>query len=64
MSHLNRVRITAALRRSRPDLRIAPIRGNVDTRLRKAHTGEVDAVVLAAAGLERVGRLSEATEVM
>ena len=57
-------RRAAALGRSRPDLRIAPIRGNIDTRLRKAHTGEVDAVVLAAAGLERVGRLSEATEVL
>lgn len=57
-------RRTAALRRARPDLQIVAIRGNIDTRLRKAHTGEVDAVVLAAAGLERVGRLTEASELL
>ena len=57
-------RRAAALRRARPDLQIVTIRGNIDTRLRKAHTGEVDAVVLAAAGLERVGRLTEASEVL
>jgi len=39
----------------RPDLQIASIRGNVDTRLRKVDDGEYDAVVLAAAGLERLG---------
>lgn len=39
-----------------------PIRGNVDTRLRKVTSGELDAVVLAAAGLSRLGRLAEATE--
>ncbi|MGB7963903.1 MAG: uroporphyrinogen decarboxylase [Propionicimonas sp.] len=57
-------RRAAALHRARPDLQIVPIRGNIDTRLRKAHTGEVDAVALAAAGLERVGRLTEASEVL
>ncbi len=46
----------------RPDLRIVAIRGNVDTRLRKVVDGEVDAVVLAAAGLVRVGRAAEITE--
>jgi hydroxymethylbilane synthase len=45
--------ITAA----RPDLRVVPIRGNVDTRRRMALTGTVDAVVLAAAGLSRLGLL-------
>lgn len=43
------------LHRVRPDLQIIPIRGNVDTRLAKADSGEVDASVLAAAGLERLG---------
>ncbi len=48
-------RRAAGLRRLRPDLQIVAIRGNVDTRLRKAGDGEVDAVILAAAGLERLG---------
>jgi hydroxymethylbilane synthase len=39
----------------RPDLRVAPIRGNVDTRLAKLATGDWDAVLLAAAGLRRLG---------
>jgi hydroxymethylbilane synthase len=53
---------TSALRRSaqllavRPDLRVVELRGNVDTRLRKLAGGEVDALVLAAAGLARLGR--------
>ena len=50
-------RRAAGLKRLRPDLRIVAIRGNVDTRLQKVHDGEVDAVVLAAAGLERLGLL-------
>ena len=45
----------AQLRILRPDLRIEPIRGNVDTRLKKQHSGEFDAILLAAAGLERLG---------
>ncbi len=45
----------ALLRFLRPDLEVVPIRGNVDTRLRKARSGELDAVVLAAAGLLRLG---------
>lgn len=53
---------TASLRRRsqllalRPDLQIAELRGNVDTRLRKLAAGEADAIVLAVAGLERLGR--------
>lgn len=39
----------------RPDLAVRDIRGNVDTRLRKLHDGQYDAIVLAAAGLERLG---------
>lgn len=56
---------TASLRRqaqllaARPDLDVLELRGNVDTRLRKLADGEYDAVVLAAAGLERLGRASE-----
>ena len=57
-------RRAAQLRAARPDLRIAPIRGNVDTRLRKLAEGEVDALVLAAAGLARLGRLGEAAELL
>lgn len=57
-------RRAAQLLAARPDLEIAPIRGNVDTRLRKLEEGEVDALVLAAAGLARLGRLGEATELL
>ena len=46
----------------RPDVEVAPIRGNVGTRLEKARGPEYDGVVIAAAGLARLGRLSEATE--
>jgi hydroxymethylbilane synthase len=41
-----------------------PLRGNVDTRLRRVAEGDLDAVVLAAAGLDRLGRLAEATELL
>jgi len=41
-----------------------PMRGNVDTRLRKVAAGEVDAVILAAAGLRRLGRAGEITEIL
>lgn len=56
---------TASLRRRsqllalRPDLEIAPIRGNVDTRLRKLGEGEYEGIVLAAAGLRRLGLVEE-----
>jgi len=46
----------ALLLAKRPDLSIQPLRGNVDTRVNKALSGELDAVVLAAAGLRRMGR--------
>ena len=48
----------------RPDIQFVPIRGNVDTRLSKVGTDDCDGVVLAAAGLERLGRLDEATEIL
>ena len=47
-------RRAAQLRRMRPDLEIVPIRGNVETRLRKVEAGEVDATLLASAGLKRL----------
>jgi hydroxymethylbilane synthase len=56
---------TASLRRraqllaARPDLRIEELHGNVDTRLRKLADGDLDAIVLAAAGLRRLGREAE-----
>ena len=49
-------RRSAQLRRLRPDLRIVLLRGNVDTRLAKVASGEIDATLLAAAGLDRLGR--------
>ena len=61
---------TTSLRRSvqlkavRPDLTIVPIRGNVDTRLKKCADGVVDAIVLARAGLVRLGLADRATEVL
>jgi hydroxymethylbilane synthase len=58
---------TASLRRraqllaARPDLRVGELHGNVDTRLRRLAEGELDAIVLAAAGLRRLGRGGEAS---
>jgi hydroxymethylbilane synthase len=48
----------------RPDLLAVEIRGNVDTRLRRLAEGDVDALILAAAGLERLSRLSEAHQLL
>lgn len=48
------LRRQALLQHLRPDLKIKPLRGNIDTRLRKLDEGEFDAIVLAAAGLERL----------
>jgi hydroxymethylbilane synthase len=59
---------TSSLRRARqlavvrPDLEIVPLRGNVDTRLGKCASGEVDAIVLACAGLHRLGLAERVTE--
>ncbi len=50
------LRRAAQLRAARPDLDVVDVRGNVDTRLRKLAGGEYDALVLALAGLERLGR--------
>src|SRR4051794_31720443 len=50
------LRRAAQLRALRPDLEVVAVRGNVDTRLRKLEEGDLDALVLAAAGLRRLGR--------
>lgn len=61
---------TASLRRKTqiinryPELRVVPLRGNVDTRLGKLDAGEVDATLLAVAGLKRLGRAQEITSVI
>lgn len=52
-------RRSAQMRLMRPDVEVVDIRGNVDTRLRKMHDGEFDAVILAEAGLRRLGREEE-----
>lgn len=52
----------AQLLAARPDLVVVDLRGNVDTRLRRVAAGDLDAVVLAAAGLQRLGRLDAVTE--
>jgi hydroxymethylbilane synthase len=56
-------RRVAQLLAIRPDLDCVPLRGNADTRLRKVAAGEVDAAVLAYAGLARIGRLESVTQV-
>jgi hydroxymethylbilane synthase len=58
------LRRQAQLLRRRPDLTVVPIRGNVDTRLRKLAAGEIDALVLALCGLERLERAQLATEIL
>lgn len=58
------LRRAAMLRLARPDLRIVSLRGNVDTRLRKVDEGEADAIVLARAGLVRLGLEARATDVL
>lgn len=50
------LRREAQLKALRPDLAVHPLRGNVDTRLRKLESGEYDAIILACAGLRRLGR--------
>jgi hydroxymethylbilane synthase len=53
----------AMLRALRPDLEYVPIRGNADTRIGKVTAGELDAVVLASAGLTRIGRDAEIAQI-
>lgn len=56
------LRRRAQLLHHRPDLSVVGIRGNVDTRLKKLDAGEVDALVMAAAGLKRIGRAERIAE--
>jgi hydroxymethylbilane synthase len=56
------LRRAVQLTRSRPDLNVRPIRGNVETRVKKVISGEYDAVVLAEAGLTRIGMKDVITE--
>jgi len=58
------LRRAAQLRAKRPDLEIENIRGNVDTRLRKLDEGQYDAIVLASAGLRRLGWENRITELL
>ncbi len=58
------LRRQALLKRLRPDLGIVPLRGNVETRLRKIENGDADATVLALAGLKRLGLIAAATAVL
>ncbi len=54
----------ALVKRLRPDVTLVTLRGNVETRLRKLDAGEVDATLLAVAGLKRLGLLSAATDIL
>ncbi len=56
------LRRQAQLRAVRPDLSLADLRGNVDTRIRRLREGRFDAILLAMAGLVRLGRADEVTE--
>ena len=58
------LRRAAQLRRFRPDLTLVELRGNVDTRLKKLERGDYDAIVLAKAGLDRLGWSEKITEVI
>jgi hydroxymethylbilane synthase len=58
------LRRQAIAKRARPDLRVTPLRGNVETRLRKLDAGEVDATLLALAGLRRLGLVEHITSIM
>jgi len=58
------LRRQAQIKSVRPDLNIFPLRGNVDTRLRKLESAEFDAIILAAAGLNRLGRTERVREVL
>jgi len=58
------LRRQSQVRHFRPDLDVRELRGNVDTRMRKAESGEYDAVVLAKAGLDRLGWTHRITEIL
>lgn len=58
------LRREAQLKALRPDLKVQPLRGNVDTRLRKLEEGEFDAIILAVAGVGRLGRTELVREVL
>jgi hydroxymethylbilane synthase len=58
------LRRQAQLKVARPDLVIHALRGNVDTRVRKLEAGEYDAIILAAAGLTRLGKTQQVKEVL
>jgi hydroxymethylbilane synthase len=58
------LRRQAIAKRIRGDLRVVPLRGNVETRLRKLDAGEVDATILALAGMKRLGLTQHATKIM
>ncbi|HXN98769.1 MAG TPA: hydroxymethylbilane synthase [Candidatus Acidoferrales bacterium] len=58
------LRRQAQLRHHRPDLELLEMRGNVDTRLKKVAAGEFDAIVLATAGINRLGARDKITEIL
>jgi hydroxymethylbilane synthase len=58
------LRRQAMVRRLRPDISVVPFRGNVETRIRKLDAGEVDATLLALAGLKRLGLADKATALL
>lgn len=58
------IRRIVQLKAARPDVEAIPLRGNVDTRLRKLDAGDYDALILAAAGLERLGLAARITQLL
>ena len=58
------LRRSAQLLHARPDLKVVPLRGNVDTRLRKLESGPMDGIILAAAGLRRLGLSHRITSIL
>ena len=58
------LRRQAMVQRLRPDVSVVPLRGNVETRLKKLEAGEVDATILALAGLKRLGLADQATALL
>src|SRR5206468_2604499 len=58
------LRREAQLKAIRPDVVVHPLRGNVDTRLRKLESGDYDAIILATAGLNRLGRTEVVRQIL